>query len=49
MSTDPILLLAWNLRQIRCREEYYAHPTVNGGENRYYANCPHCDHAKETR
>ena len=42
-------LAAWNFRNLRAREEYRAHPSVAGGENRYYAACDHCQTFKEQR
>lgn len=43
---DRFALAVWNHRNLLAREEYRHHPLVTGGENRFFANCDHCQATK---
>lgn len=45
MNVDRFALVVWNHRNLLAREEYRHHPSVVGGENRYFLNCDHCQTA----
>lgn len=49
LYVDRFALAVWNHANLRAREEYRHHPNICGGENRYFANCEHCQALKETR